>query len=211
MKFQPDCEFPKHKGFNPHLWLIRDEISATPNGAPEAGLFQSTSLINQRWNSRRLQQLHKPICFNPHLWLIRDEISQKQEDRHLRISFNPHLWLIRDEISIGADYPELEYSFNPHLWLIRDEIYEYADDREFMCGFNPHLWLIRDEISNGIEIMNKLHEFQSTSLINQRWNKNPNFPAPSSRFQSTSLINQRWNRFQFAHLCFRFVSIHISD
>ena len=113
---------PKQRGFNPHLFLIRDEIfdSATIR---QSAPFQSTSLFNQRWNPALPQVVASQRGFNPHLFLIRDEIPRPCLLKGNSAGFNPHLFLIRDEINLNLHSP--------------------------FCYF----------------------QFQSTSLFNQRWNR----------------------------------------
>ena len=179
-------------------------------------MFQSTSLINQRWNLFCLIKDVIIICFNPHLWLIRDEIEEVKQRYKELASFNPHLWLIRDEIYWVQTEPGNLMSFNPHLWLIRDEISIHltgTDSTGFQStslinqrwnlslqrksyvnrSFNPHLWLIRDEIEKSQAVCIEFRSFNP-----HLWLIRDEIAAVwkdrlSPEFQSTSLINQRWN------------------
>ncbi len=122
--------------FNPHLWLLRDEIFLQwgRNGRLSVSIhisdcsemkflrsnnvlkhtgFQSTSLIAQRWNSR--------------IW-FRNVIPEFQST-----SLIAQRWNVNDFGGIATFT-----SFNPHLWLLRDEIY-FSEIKRVLRDVSIHI------------------------------------------------------------------------
>ena len=145
---------------------MKSDFLGQTNGS---NVFQSTSLINQRWN-HMVEISNSDISFNPHLWLIRDEILLNGFSRRFIRFQSTSLINQRWNSNFSISGSGCVVSFNPHLWLIRDEISIWFYQFYFPERFNPHLWLIRDEMIL-IRPLRVQSLFQSTSLINQRWNR----------------------------------------
>ncbi len=149
--------------------------------------FQSTSLITQRWNpTSAICSLIISLFQSTSLITQRWNFTRREVKHLFKVSI--HIVDYSTMKSVKKATPAKQATVSIH-------IVDYSTMKSV----------------KGEKLIQQ-REFQSTSLITQRWNALPKtLKIALKKFQSTSLITQRWNLWLVKNFLYWLVSIHIVD